>query len=324
MLTVSKISEAQVNTTCPRRIRHSWEDRCRVVELMLAGAPARQAGARFGVSRAAAYRYLRRFEQGGYAALRDRPPIPRSHPRRTPAAVEAQIIELRQTRGWAPRMIANATGISHSTISRVLVRAGLSRRERAPKPAPDRYEYASAGAMIHLDAKRLGRFHQVGKRILKDGFKYNRGVGWQHVHVAIDDHSRYLITEIYPAEDADACTRHLRKAVSDLADLGIRVERVMTDNGPGYRSRAFKDAITELGLKHVRTKPYTPRTNGKAEAVIRILLREWAYAYIYPSSRHRARALSGYTRWYNKSRPHGSLNSQPPISRISQETRQNT
>ncbi len=313
-----------MNTTCPRRIRHSWEDRCRVVQLILAGVPARQAGSQCGVSRAAAYRYKRLFEQGGYAALRDRPPIALSHPRRTSPEVEAQIIDLRRTRGWAPRMISHAIGVPHATVWKVLKRAGISRKARLPRPAPNRYEYERAGAMIHLDAKRLGRFHQVGKRILQDGVHRSPRAGWDHVHVAIDDHSRYLITEIYPAEDADACTRHLRKAVNQLAEHGILVERVMTDNGPGYLSHAFKQAITELGVKHIRTKPYTPRTNGKAEAVIRILQREWAYAYIYPTSRHRTRALSGYTRWYNKHRPHGSLASNPPISRVSQGTRQNS
>ena len=221
-------------------------------------------------------------------------------------------------------MISNAIGLPHATVSKVLKRAGLSRTPRLPKPAPNRYEYDRAGAMIHLDAKKLGRFHQVGKRILNDGVHRNPRVGWQHVHVAIDDHSRYLITEIYPAENADSCVRHLHKAVTELAERGIRVERVMTDNGPGYTSHAFEAAVTSLGLKHIRTKPYTPRTNGKAEAVIRILQREWAYAYIYPSSKHRAQALSGWTRWYNNHRPHGSLGSNPPLSRVSQETRHNS
>jgi len=323
VLTQPKFSEAHVNTTAPRRIRHSWEDRCRCIELILAGQSPTSAAVRCGVSKASAYRYKRLFEEGGYAALKDRPPIPRSHPNRTPPEVEAQIIELRQTHGWAPRTIANATNVPASTVWKVLKRAGLSRKARLPKPAPNRYEYQTAGAMIHLDAKRLGRFHQPGKRILNDGFHHNRRVGWHHVHVAIDDHSRFLICEIYPREDADACTRHLRKAVSELAERGINVERVMTDNGPGYLSRSFKAAIDELGLKHIKTKPYTPRTNGKAEAVIRILQREWAYAYIYPSSRHRARALSGWTRWYNNHRPHGSLGSNPPITRVSQERRLN-
>jgi len=292
--------------------------------LILQGYSPRSAAVRCGLGRASAYRYKRQFAQGGYAALRDRPPIAKSHPRRTAPEVEAQVIELRQTRGWAPRMISNAIGMPHATVSRVLQRADLSRKPRLPKPAPNRYEYATAGAMIHLDAKKLGRFHTIGKRILNDGKRHSPRAGWQHVHVAIDDHSRYLVTEIYPTEDADSCTRHLHKAVNELAERGISVERVMTDNGPGYTSHAFKAAITKLGLRHIKTKPYTPRTNGKAEAVIRILQREWAYAYIYPSSNHRARALSGWTRWYNNHRPHGSLNAQPPINRVSQETRQNS
>ena len=282
------------------------------------------AAVRCGVSRASAYRYKRLFEEGGYAALREKPPIAKSHPKRTSADVEAQVIGLRLTRGWAARMIAHATGVRHATVSRVLTRAGLSRKLRLPKPAPNRYEYATAGAMIHLDAKKLGRFHQVGKRILQDGAQRSPRAGWEHVHLAIDDHSRYMINEVYPAENADACSRHLRKAVNEFAEHGIRVKRVMTDNGPGYRSQTFKRTINELGLKHIRTKPYTPRTNGKAEAVIRILQHEWAYAFIYPSSQHRTRALSGYTRWYNKHRPHGSLADKPPITRVSQEPRQNS
>ena len=146
----------------------------------------------------------------------------------------------------------------------------------------------------------------------------NRRAGWQHAHVAVDDHSRLAICELYPAEGAASCTAFLELAIAAFAARGIRIERVMTDNGNGYRSRAFRAALQRHGIRHLRTRPYTPRTNGKAEAFIRILQREWAYAFAYHSSAHRARALPGYIRWYNNHRPHGSLGGHPPINRVSQ------
>lgn len=169
---------------------------------------------------------------------------------------------------------------------------------------------------MHLDTKRLGRFWQTGKRIIGDGVQRNRGAGWQHAHVAVDDHSRVVVSELYPTEDATTCTAFLDLVVARFAELGVRIERVMTDNGNGYRSRAFRAALARHGIRHRRTRPYTPRTNGKAEAFIRTLQREWAYAYA--SSAERARALPGYLRWYNKHRPHSALKGRPPISRVSQ------
>ena len=161
-------------------------------------------------------------------------------------------------------------------------------------------------------------------RVYQDGVHRNRRVGWQNAHVAIDDHSRIVICELYPAEDAASCSRFLELVIAHYADRGIPIERVMTDNGNGYRSHAFRDVLARHHIRHLRTKPYTPRTNGKAEAFIRILQREWAYAYAYHSSAHRARALPGYIRWYNTHRPHGSLNGHPPASRVSQAPRFNT
>jgi transposase InsO family protein len=313
-----------IDCTEPRRLRHSFEARCRIVRLILVGVPAAEAAMRCGASRATGYRLKRRFDEAGWAGLRDRPPIAKHSPHRLDAAAEQQILELRARTGWGPRSLAAALGRPHATVYRVLCRHGKNRRERQPRPPANRYEYDAVGALVHLDTKQLGRFWQIGKRILNDGVQRNPRAGWHNAHVAIDDHSRMVICEIYPAEDAASCSRFLELVVATYAERGIRIERVMTDNGSGYRSRRFRETIARNGLRHLRTKPYTPRTNGKAEAFIRILQREWAYAYAYHSSAHRARALPGYIRWYNTHRPHGSLNGQPPLSRVSQAPRLNS
>jgi transposase InsO family protein len=285
--------------------------------MILEGWTPQAAAAACGMSRATGYRLFRRYREGGWEALRDRPPVAKHCPRRLSGEAEAQIVELRLRTTWGPRVIASALGRSPSTVWRVLKRHGLSRAERAPRPPANRYEYAAPGELVHLDTKKLGRFWQIGKRVLGDGVQRNRRAGWQHAHVAVDDHSRWGLVELRPREDAESCTRFLASVISAYADQGITIRRVITDNGSGYRSRRFRALLRAHGIRHIRTKPYTPRTNGKAEAFIRILQREWAYAYAYPSSRHRARALPGWVRWYNHHRPHGSLGGQPPISRIS-------
>ena len=302
----------------PRRMRHSFEARCRVVSLFLEGMSPPQAAVRCGVSRATAYRLVARYRDGGWAALRDRPPIARTHPRRLSPEAEAQITQLRLGRGWSARTIGAALGRPSATVHRVLRRHGLSRRERQPRPPANRYEYEAVGAMVHLDTKKLGRFWQPGKRVTGDGKRHNPNAGWHHVHVAVDDHSRRATTQIRPSDGKRDCVAFLDQLVSDYTECGIRIERILTDNGSGYRSRDFTNACRRHGIRHHRTRPYTPRTNGKAEAFIRIMLREWAYAFIYPTSTHRLRALPGWTRWYNSQRPHGSLGGHPPMTRVSQ------
>ena len=180
-----------------------------------------------------------------------------------------------------------------------------------------RYERARPGELLHVDTKKLGRFHVVGKRILRDGVARSPHAGWQHLHIAIDDHSRLAYAEILAGQDKHACAAFLRRAVAWYAEHGIVAERVLSDNAKAYHSHLWHDTCAELGIQRRFTRPYTPRTNGKAEALIKTMLREWAYRYAYPSSHHRSRALSGWTRWYNKHRPHGSLDGKPPISRIS-------
>jgi transposase InsO family protein len=305
----------------PLRLRHSWETRCRLVSLMLSGVSAQAAAAACGASRATAYRLLRRFQEGGWEALRDRPPIAKHHPRRLSAGAEAQIVQLRADTGWPPTQLAAALGRPASTIWRVLKRHGCSRAAIQPRPPANRYEYPAVGDLVHLDIKKLGRFWQVGKRVLNDGVQRSKHAGWTYAHVAVDDHSRYAIVELRGSERGDDCTAFAQAVITAYAAQGTPIQRIMTDNGSGYRSRAFRRLLTQHGIHHIRTKPYTPRTNGKAEAFIRTLQREWAYGHIYPSSNHRARALSSWIRWYNKHRPHSSLGGHPPNTRVSHAAR---
>jgi transposase InsO family protein len=274
-----------------------------------------------GMSRATAYRLLRRFDEGGWDALRDRPSIAKHHPHRLSLEAEAQIVELRSRTGWGPRSLSAALGRPASTIWRVLVRYDCSRATRQPRPAANRYEYAAVGELVHLDIKKLGRFWQVGKRVLDDGVKRSRRAGWSYAHVAVDDHSRHATVQLRPNERGTDCVAFTQHVIAAYAEQGTPIQRILTDNGTGYRSHAFADLLAEHGIRHIRTKPYTPRTNGKAEAFIRILQREWAYGLIYSTSSHRARALPGWIRWYNNHRPHGGIGGQPPTSRVSHAAR---
>jgi transposase InsO family protein len=292
----------------PLRLRHSWEARCRLVDLVLSGQSPQAASVACGMSRLTAYRLLGRFREGGWEGLRDRPSIAQHCPHRLSPQAEAQILALRRQTGWGPRSLSAVLGRPASTIYRVLRRHGCSRAQRQPRPSANRYEYGAVGELVHLDIKQLGRFWQIGKRILKDGVGRNHGAGWQYAHVAVDDHSRLAQVELRASQQGNDCTAFAQTVISAYAERGTPIQRILTDNGSGYRSHAFR---------HIRTRPYTPRTNGKAEAFIRILQREWAYAFIYPSSHHRAKALSGWLRWYNNHRPHGGIGGHPPITRVS-------
>jgi transposase InsO family protein len=274
-------------------MRHSWEARCRLVRLVLDGASPAEAAVVCGASRATAYRVVARFRVGGWESLRDRAPIARSHPARLSVEAEAQIVELRARTGWGPKRLASVLGWPAATIWRVLRR---------------------------YDIKKLGRFWQVGKRALGDGARHNRDAGWQYLHLAIDDHSRYAVAQVRPTQTSVDAIAFLEHAQQRFAERGIQVERIMSDNGSCYVSGDFRQAAAQRGLRHLRTRPYTPRTNGKAEALVGILLREWAYAYVWHSSAARARALPGYLRWYNTHRVHGTTGS-PPLNRISQAQR---
>ncbi len=290
----------------------------RLVGMIEGGMPFSQAASVCGVSAKTAAKWYRRFRAEGLAGLRDRSSRPSNLRTPTPQATCARIVALRRERLTGAH-IAARIGVSPATVSRVLRRAGLSRlRDLEPAEPVRRYERDHPGDMIHLDIKRLGRFERTGHRITGDrtGQSNSRGIGWEYVHVCIDDASRLSFTEIHPDEKAVSAVAHLRAAVAWYASMGVKVARVMTDNGSCYKSHAFSAVCAELGLRHIRTKPYTPKTNGKAERFIQTALREWAYARAYQTSDQRAADLPVWTHPYNWHRPHAALKSKPPISRL--------
>ncbi len=270
-----------------------------------------------GASVSTVYKWRRRYRAEGLAGLLDRSSRPNASPNRTPDDVEAKVVALRKERRIYHR-IAAEVGVSRATVGRILTRHGLNRwRDLEPAEPVRRYERDLPGEMIHIDIKKLGRFNRVGHRITKDrtGQSNSRGVGWEFVHVAIDDHSRLGFADIMPDEKKASAVAFLEAAVAWYKRFDITVERVMTDNGSCYKSFAFRDACKDLGLKHIRTKPYTPKTNGKAERFIQSSLREWAYAKAYENSDQRASELPFWLHHYNWHRPHAGIKGNQPISR---------
>jgi transposase InsO family protein len=263
-------------------------------------------------------KWVKRFRAEGVEGLRDRSSKPLSSPGQTPPATCAAIEALRRLRRTG-KQIAVETKVSPATVSRVLRRLGLNRiRDLEPAEPERRYERETPGELLHIDIKKLGRFERVGHRITGDrtGPNKSRGAGWDFVHVCIDDHSRLAFSEIKPDETADSAVPFLKAAVAYYKSLGVSVTRVMTDNGSCYQAFAFRDACRGLGIKHIRTKPYTPRTNGKAERFIQTALREWAYAKAYPTSNRRSQELPIWLHQYNWHRPHAGIKSRTPISRL--------
>ena len=270
-----------------------------------------------GVSVSTVYKWRRRYRAEGLAGLVDRSSRPHTSPNKTPDDVEAKVIALRKERRIYHR-IAAETGVSKATVGRILTRHGLNRwRDLEPAPPVRRYERGKPGEMIHIDIKKLGKFNRVGHRITGDrhGQSSARGIGWEFVHVCIDDHSRLGFADIMPDEKKESATAFLKAAIAWYASLGITVERVMTDNGSCYRSTAFNQTCAALGLRHIFTKPYTPRTNGKAERFIQSSLREWAYARAYETSDQRENELPHWLHHYNWHRPHAGIKGKQPISR---------
>jgi len=279
-----------------------------------------QAGAArvFGISVKTVRKWVGRLVSDGQSGMMDRSSRPVRMPKSTAPAVVERIIQLRRQR-WTGRHIAHHLGVSPATVSRVLRRVKLNRlRDLDPAEPVQRYEYARPGGLIHIDIKKLGCFERVGHRITGDrtGQSSSRGIGWEFVHVAIDDHSRFAFSQILKDEKKESAIAFLKATIAWYLRLGIRVSRVMTDNGSCYISKAFAKACKALGLKHIKTRPYTPRTNGKAERFIQTALREWAYAAAYPNSTRRKAEMPVWLHRYNWHRPHTSLGNKPPISRL--------
>lgn len=277
--------------------------------------PAIAAG--MGVSARTARKWLARFRAEGAAGLADRSSRPHHSPRALSRTRRRQIARLRRRRRSAP-YIARYLGLPLSTVVAVQRRLGLNRLSRLEPPRPVvRYERARPGELVHLDVKKLGRIGRVGHRIHGDRSRRGRGVGWEYLHVAIDDCTRLAYAELLVDERADRATAFLRRAAAWFQRQGIaRLERVMTDNGAAYVSHAFAQALAALGARHLRTRPYTPRTNGKVERLIQTLLREWAYATPYRTSLARSLALAPYLAYYNAERPHTALGYHPPQHRL--------
>jgi transposase InsO family protein len=279
------------------------------------GLTLKQAAACFNVSAKTAAKWVGRYREQGMAGLRDRSSRPHRLRRPTSAERIARVEALRRER-WTGYRIALATGLSRATVSRILARLKLSRMRDLDPPAPVlRYEHPCPGDLLHLDIKRLARIARPSHRVTGNRRDKVPGIGAEYVHIAVDDHSRIAFSAIYPDETRASTLDFLQRALAYYARLGIQVRAVLTDNGVSYRSHAFATHCRALGLKHRRTRPYTPRTNGKAERFIQTALKEWAYARTYQTSAEREHNLAPWIHQYNWHRPHVSLHLSPPISR---------
>ncbi|MCG8434961.1 MAG: IS481 family transposase [Gammaproteobacteria bacterium] len=272
----------------------------------------------FGVCCKTVRKWVERFQTEGPQGLQDRSSRPHRLRQPTPEPVVKRIEALRRERRTG-QQIAAEVGVSPATVSRVLRRLGLNTL-KALEPAEPvrRYERKAPGELLHIDIKKLGRFERTGHRITGDrsGHSNSRGVGWEYVHVCIDDHSRIAFAQILPDERKNSAITFLKAAVAYYKSLGITIERVMTDNGSCYKSHDFRKTCRALKIKHIRTKPYTPKTNGKAERFIQTALREWAYARAYQTSDQRGADMPRWIHRYNWHRPHASLKYNTPISRL--------
>ncbi len=270
----------------------------------------------FAIDRKTVRKWTRRHQAEGPGGLADRSSRPARSPMQTPEDRRQAVEALRRVRFTQAR-IAEVLELKKSTVQRICASLGMAQLSALEPPQPEnRYVRNRPGELVHVDTKKLGRFvrpgHRVvGQRISRAGA---RNVGWEYLHVAIDDATRLAFAEVLPDETAESCIGFLRRAFAFFARHGIeRIERVMSDNGAAYISHAFAAALAQLGALHLRTRPYTPRTNGKAERLIQTLMRQWAYARSYDTSIERAAALQPYLRWYNRQRPHGSLDGRTPL-----------
>jgi transposase InsO family protein len=290
--------------------------RCRLVEAVQEGQSIAVAARNFRVDRKTVRKWVRRFQGQGVAGLSDRSCRPKKSPRRIARAIAQRIVQLRRRR-WTMERIAREVRVSRATVSRSLARAGLSRLSALdPVELPRRYERDAPGELLHIDIKKLGRIGRIGHRITGNRQDRMQGIGWEHVYVAVDDHSRVGYSQILPFENADCATRFLSAAIQYYRSLGIHIERVITDNAKVFTSGPFCALCETQGIKRRRTRFYRPQTNGKAERFIQSALREWAYAHAYRTSRERAVHLPRWLHAYNWHRPHASLGGSPPISRL--------
>lgn len=283
------------------------------------GVSASEAASAHGVTPPTARKWLGRYLAGGQAALADASSRPAHSPRTIEPAKALLIVELRRRRMLQAR-IARSVGVSASTVSRVLARAGLSKLSDLEPPEPVvRYERQAPGELLHIDTKKLGRIVRPSHRVTGNRRDSVDGAGWETLFVAVDDHARVAFTAMHPDEKKEQAVAFLRSAVAYYAALGVHVQRLLTDNGAAFRSSEFRQACLELDIKHSFTRPYRPQTNGKAERFIQSALREWAYGWTYQNSAQRTQALAHWQHHYNCHRPHSGIGGMPPISRLSSE-----
>jgi transposase InsO family protein len=301
-----------------------------LVRAIEAGMPLRAAAAAFSVSPATAHRWWHRWLEAGEEARRtllclfDRSSRPRRSPRRLAPELEQAICSCRRQTGWGPRLVAGATGFAHSTVWKVLKRAGISRPARAAKEPANRYEWPCPGDLLHMDVCRYARFLRPGHRVTGDRSQRSRRwmrpetrVGDDYAHAIVDDHSRLAYVELHNDERAATVTGVVERALAFFATHGITAKRLMTDNAFAYvKNRSLRELLARHGIRHLTTKPYRPRTNGKVERFHQTMAREWAYGLAYRSHRQRNQALPHWLNHYNRHRPHSSLGGRPPISRV--------
>ena len=288
----------------------------KIVGRVTRGESARAVAEAVGVCESTVRKWVARYRAEGRAGLRDRSCRPHRSPAATPLKLAKWIERLRRQR-WTGAEIARHLRLGRATVARLLQRRGLARLSALEPPIPARrYEWRCPGDLVHLDVKKLGRIGRIGHRITGDRRTRVRGIGWEYVHVAVDDASRVVYVEVLGDEDGPAVTAFLWRALAWFRRHGIRVRRLLTDNAFAYGSHPFRILCQQQRLRHLRTRPYTPRTNGKAERFIQTLLREWAYRRPYATSAVRTRALASWLHYYNWHRRHSSLHDEPPVTRL--------
>ncbi len=301
-----------------------------LVQAIEGGMSMKAAAAAFSVSPATAHRWWHRWRSASeqarstFACLCDRSSRPHRSPRELAGALQERICACRRETGWGPRLVAGATGFAHSTVWKVLHRAGISRRPCPVREPANSYEWPCPGDLLHMDVSRYARFERPGHAVTGDRSQRSRNwmapetrVGYDYAHAIVDDHSRLAYVELQPDERAATVTAFLERALACFATQGISARRLMTDNAFSYvKNRSLGELLEQRGIKHLTTKPYRPRTNGKVERFHQTMAREWAYGLAYRSHRHRNRALPHWLEHYNRSRPHSSLGDRPPISRV--------
>jgi transposase InsO family protein len=304
--------------------------RLALVQAIERGSSLKAAAAAFSVSPATAHRWWHRWSgasaqgRATLTCLHDRPRRPKRSPRRLAAELEERICACRRATGWGPRLVAGATGFAHSTVWKVLQRAGISRAPRPAREPANSYEWPCPGDLLHMDVSRFARFERPGHAVTGDRSQRSRAwmrpqtrVGYDYAHALVDDRSRLAYVELHDDERATTVTAFLERALAFFAEHGITARRLMSDNAFAYvKNRSLRELLAARGIKHLTTEPYRPRTNGKVERFHQTMAREWAYGLAYRSHRHRNRALPHWLEHYNRRRPHSSLGGRPPISRV--------